>query len=173
LFIRFLKKGWLQFSVYQLRQQIQTHHAAGDGTTSVFSSILLPNPSTKPIQPGSKREYFNSVYPGQLRGKAGHMLADEDKTDQLRAIALLAGGLRRLPPTAPRMPNQSDFALGGKGSRADSFLPKDNLLKRGDILLFCSGWLPASRYWGPYVVGETAAPIWESTDIRMAVVSQP
>jgi hypothetical protein len=71
-------------------------------------------------------------------------------------------------------PAHWDFAPG-EGSRQGLILslPNGNLkLKQGDILVaFAQD--GSRRYWGPYVVGETAAPIWNSKVSEWQLILQP
>jgi len=87
-----------------------------------------------------------------------------NQTDQPVRLALLAR--QSETASAPRQttygnPAHWDFAPGeGSANGLILSLPDGNLkLKTGDILVaFAQD--GSRRYWGPYVVGETADPIW-------------
>ena len=72
------------------------------------------------------------------------------------------------------LPAHWDFAPGEGGSRGLVLaLPDGNLkLNRGDVLVaFAQD--GSSRYWGPYVVGETGAPLWNSQRSEWQLILQP
>ena len=71
-------------------------------------------------------------------------------------------------------PAHWDFAPGEGGSRGLVLaLPDGNLkLNRGDVLVaFAQD--GSSRYWGPYVVGETGTPLWNSQRSEWLLILQP
>ena len=86
-----------------------------------------------------------------------------NQTDQPVRLALLArrsGSSSSAQPTYGN-PAHWDFAPGeGSGKGLLLSLPDGNLkLKKGDILVaFAQD--GSGSYWGPYVVGETALPVW-------------
>lgn len=72
------------------------------------------------------------------------------------------------------VPAHWDFAPGEGGSRGLVLaLPDGNLkLNRGDVLVaFAQD--GSSRYWGPYVVGETGTPLWNSQRSEWLLILQP
>ena len=72
------------------------------------------------------------------------------------------------------VPAHWDFAPGEGGSRGLVLaLPDGNLkLNRGDVLVaFAQD--GSSRYWGPYVVGETGTPLWNSQRSEWQLILQP
>lgn len=83
-----------------------------------------------------------------------------NQTDQPVRVALLA---KRSPTAYREEPAHWDFApQEGSTQGLLLSLPEGNLkLNRGDVLV---GWAQdgSGRYWGPYVVGETAVPIWNN-----------
>lgn len=95
-----------------------------------------------------------------------------NQSDQPVRVALLA---RKPSTNSPYTePAHWDFAPG-EGSRQGLILslPNGNLkLKKGDILVaFAQD--GSRRYWGPYVVGETAAPIWNSKVSEWQLILEP
>ena len=71
-------------------------------------------------------------------------------------------------------PAHWDFAPGEGGNRGLVLgLPNGNLkLNRGDVLVaFAQD--GSSRYWGPYVVGETGAPLWNQQRSEWQLILQP
>ncbi|GET43871.1 hypothetical protein [Microseira wollei] len=72
------------------------------------------------------------------------------------------------------VPAHWDFAPAEGGSRGLVLaLPDGNLkLNRGDVLVaFAQD--GSSRYWGPYVVGETGAPVWNNQRSEWQLILQP
>jgi hypothetical protein len=71
-------------------------------------------------------------------------------------------------------PAHWDFAPGEGGNRGLVLaLPNGNLkLNRGDVVVaFAQD--GSSRYWGPYVVGETGAPLWNGQRSEWQLILQP
>ena len=72
------------------------------------------------------------------------------------------------------VPAHWDFAPGEGGSRGLVLaLPNGNLkLNRGDVVVaFAQD--GSSRYWGPYVVGETGVPLWNNQRFEWQLILQP
>ncbi|MUL39217.1 hypothetical protein BWI75_23690 [Gloeocapsopsis sp. AAB1 = 1H9] len=83
-----------------------------------------------------------------------------NQTDQPVRVALLA---KRSPNTYTQAPAHWDFApLEGNEEGLILSLPEGSLtLNKGDIVVaFAQD--GSGRYWGPYVVGETPTPVWNS-----------
>ena len=84
-----------------------------------------------------------------------------NQTDQPIRLALLAQQATTSAGATYGNPAHWDFAPAeGSGNGLLLSLPDSNLkLKKGDILVaFAQD--GSGRYWGPYVVGETALPVW-------------
>lgn len=82
-----------------------------------------------------------------------------NQTDQPVRVALLA----RRPNTYNEVPAHWDFApQEGSEEGLILSLPEGNLsLNRGDIIVaFAQD--GSGRYWGPYVIGETPTPVWNT-----------
>ena len=79
-----------------------------------------------------------------------------------------------MPPLTPPQPTHWDFAPQ-EGSQTGLLLslPQDDLrLRNGDVLVAFA--LDGSRrYWGPYVVGETAAPTQRTPSSEWTLVLEP
>ncbi len=132
---------------------------------------LFSTPISKPTQQAKKNtppEYNRTstsvtTVTGALRMS--------NQSDQPVRVVLLAKPRANSPYDEPA---HWDFAPG-EGSRQGLILslPNGNLkLKQGDILVaFAQD--GSRRYWGPYVVGETAAPIWNSKVSEWQLILQP
>lgn len=95
-----------------------------------------------------------------------------NQTDQPVRLALLA---RRIPNKTSHqeynIPAHWDFAPKEGGDQGLTLsLPEGNLkLQKGDILVaFAQD--GSRRYWGPYVVGETPLPLWDSKKQEWSLV---
>lgn len=112
---------------------------------------LVTTPATPPTT-------FTPAQTPAARTPGGLRMSNQ--TDQPIRIALLA---KNSPTTYREEPAHWDFApQEGSAQGLILSLPKGNLkLNKGDILV---GWAQdgSGRYWGPYVVGETAAPVWNN-----------
>ncbi|PPS44261.1 hypothetical protein [Chroococcidiopsis sp. TS-821] len=109
-------------------------------TTSTEEQATAPTPNLTETSPGALRM--------------------SNQTDQPVRVALLA---KRSPNAYREAPAHWDFAPyeGSSGGLILS-LPEGNLtLTKGDIIVaFAQD--GSGRYWGPYVVGETPTPVWNS-----------
>lgn len=125
--------------------------------SAMASTVSTVSPtSTKPLF-----KYHQSL---PVKGAGQGTLRMSNQTDQPVRLALLA---RRSPVKSTsgqanyNLPAHWDFAPG-EGSEKGLLLslPNGNLkLEKGDILVaFAQD--GSRRYWGPYVVGETSAPVW-------------
>ncbi|WP_228054539.1 hypothetical protein [Gloeocapsopsis crepidinum] len=115
-----------------------TRSPAPTPTTPVQDAVPTPNPA--------------AISSGALRMS--------NQTDQPVRIALLA---KRSSNTYSEAPAHWDFApLEGSTEGLILSLPEGNLtLNKGDIVVaFAQD--GSGRYWGPYVVGETPTPVWNS-----------
>ena len=115
---------------------------------------LAANPKTSPSDP-----------------KAIGSLRVSNRTEHPVRVALL---LRKSTQKSYAKPAHWDFAPGeGGGKGLLLSLPEGKLqLKPGDILVVFAQ--DGSRlYWGPYVVGETAAPVWNKRVTEWQLILQP
>ncbi len=130
------------------------------------SGKLFSTPAPKPTQQEKQNTPpVPNLESTSVAGGTG-ALRMSNQTEQPVRVALLA---RDSAPTSAdgqpnyREPAHWDFAPG-EGSRQGLVLslPDGNLkLKKGDILVaFAQD--GSHRYWGPYVVGETTVPVWNS-----------
>ncbi|WP_218596692.1 hypothetical protein [Chroogloeocystis siderophila] len=101
-----------------------------------------------------------SAAPTPMAGTTPGSLRMSNQTDQPVRVALLA---KRSPNAYSENPAHWDFTPyeGSTGGLILS-LPEGNLtLNKGDIIVaFAQD--GSGRYWGPYVVGETPTPVWNS-----------
>ncbi|MDP5015776.1 MAG: hypothetical protein NWQ43_00410 [Dolichospermum sp.] len=109
--------------------------------------------------------------------KAAGLLRMSNKTTQPVRLALLARQSSQKSATANKttsdIPAHWDFAPEEGSERGLVLsLPQANLrLKKGDILVaFAQD--GSRRYWGPYVVGETSSPQWNSQTQEWQLVLQ-
>ena len=132
---------------------------------------LFSTPVPKPTQQVKQNTPLESNRTSS-RGAIGiGGLRMSNQSDQPVRVALLAKPGTNLPYSEPA---HWDFAPG-EGSRQGLILslPNGNLkLKKGDILVaFAQD--GSRRYWGPYVVGETTSPIWNSEVSEWQLILQP
>lgn len=128
-------------------------------------SPAIPTPAAQPTTSVKQNTpvVSNAKPNGIIAGQGA--LRVSNQTEQPLRVVLLA------PQSAVNASNSKQSAYGkpvhwdfapGEGSRQGLILslPDGNLqLKKGDILVvFAQD--GSRRYWGPYVVGETAAPVW-------------
>lgn len=136
-----------------------------------------PMPVSKPSAPVEQdTPPVSSPAPVGQRTTRG-ALRISNKTDQPVRVALLAqSSASKAVDGQPNYgkPAHWDFAPG-EGSRQGLILslPEGNLkLNKGDILVaFAQD--GSGRYWGPYVVGETASPVWNRQTSEWELFLQP
>lgn len=143
-------------------------------TSSLPEKVPQPLFSTPALKPTPQRKQNTPLGSNRnlARGAAGiGALRISNQTDQPVRVALLAQSSSN---SVYAEPAHWDFAPG-EGSREGLILslPDGNLkLKKGDILVaFAQD--GSRRYWGPYVVGETTAPIWNSKASEWQLILQP
>lgn len=130
------------------------------------SGKLFSTPAPKPTQQVTPP--VSNPEPARVAADVG-TLRVSNQADQPVRVALLA---RDAATSADghnyQEPAHWDFAPGeGSSQGLILSLPDRNLkLKKGDILVaFAQD--GSRRYWGPYVVGETSIPIWNSTEWQL------
>ena len=117
----------------------------------------FPAPTTKPTEPVKQLPVSS---PEPMVSPQG-ALRLSNQTNQPIRVALLAQQATTSTGATYGNPAHWDFAPAeGSGNGLLLSLPDSNLkLKKGDILVaFAQD--GSGRYWGPYVVGETALPVW-------------
>jgi len=136
-----------------------------------------PTPVSKPSTPVEQdTPPVSSSAPVGKRTARG-ALRISNKTDQPVRVALLAqSSASKAVDGQPNYgkPAHCDFAPGeGSGKGLILSLPEGNLkLNKGDILVaFAQD--GSGRYWGPFVVGETASPIWNRQTSEWELILQP
>lgn len=129
---------------------------------------LFSTPVSKPKQPKQNTPLDNPTSTSVTTGTGALRISNQ--TDQPVRVALLT---KPSTNSTYAEPAHWDFAPG-EGSRQGLILslPNGNLkLKQGDILVgFAQD--GSRRYWGPYVVGETASPIWNSKASEWQLILQ-
>jgi hypothetical protein len=148
------------------------------GTATTVSSLVtapthqveLSNSKTTPILAYRQKSASNVKYQGTLRMS--------NQTDQPVRLALLArqsvGKGSAAEKTNYDIPAHWDFApQEGSDKGLMLSLPNGNLkLEKGDILVaFAQD--GSRRYWGPYVIGETPLPSWNSQKQEWILVLAP
>lgn len=129
------------------------------------SSQIFSTPAPKLTQQVKQKTPLSNPEPSAVAAGIG-TLRVSNQTDQPMRVALLARG-----STPTLIDGQSNYGkpahwdfAPGEGSQQGLILslPDANLkLKKGDILVaFAQD--GSRRYWGPYVVGETPTPVWNS-----------
>lgn len=171
---------WLQFNV-----SIETINSEAPSLPPVQPQ---PKPSSQPLstipaqptlapklaEPVKQDTRQVSISKTAGRGTLLGALRLSNQTDQPVRVALMARQVSSTGQPAYNDPAHWDFAPG-EGSRQGLLLslPESNLkLKEGDILVaFAQD--GSRRYWGPYVVGETAAPTWNRQTSEWQMILQP
>jgi hypothetical protein len=153
--------------------KLETSHIADETGTTV--SMLVNPPThpadkTTPILANRQKSASTTKYQGTLR--------ISNQTDQPVRLALLArqsvGKGSAGEKTNHDIPAHWDFApQEGSNKGLMLSLPNGNLkLEKGDILVaFAQD--GSRRYWGPYVVGETPLPTWNSQNQEWILVLAP
>jgi hypothetical protein len=176
--------GWLQFSVtieptrpdtalLPEKPELQPQSTSGAASAAISSSSA----STTRVQPrqSGKQDLAQSIpqsppMPGALRVS--------NQTDQPLRVALLARQSEANSSAASKPkygePVHWDFAPEeGSSQGLVLSLPDGNLkLHKGDIVVaFAQD--GSRRYWGPFVVAETDAPIWNRKTSEWQLILQP
>ncbi len=163
---------WLRFSLSIESAPLETSSLPSTAppklrTSSVVTASSIPTSVAKP-KPTElvQQETSPGANPTQadLASRQG-ALRVSNQTSQPVRLALLARRSLAAASGQPTYGNPAhwDFAPEeGSGKGLLLGLPDGNLkLKPGDILVaFAQD--GSRRYWGPYVVGETALPVWNS-----------
>jgi hypothetical protein len=137
-------------------------------TPAVTNSIVPKENQTNSILAARQSLADSAKLPGRLRMS--------NQTNQPVRLALLARqtGNKSLTGTEAEIPAHWDFdPQEGSTKGLILSLPIGNLkLEKGDILVaFAQD--GSRRYWGPYVVGETSQPTWNSpTQEWLLVISE-
>ncbi|WP_071189309.1 hypothetical protein [Trichormus sp. NMC-1] len=139
--------------------EVISAHAA-NGTTSPSKQLEKPSPENSPHVLSSQLESAN-------KSKSLGSLRMSNQTNQPVRLALLArqSAVKNSSQSKTKynIPAHWDFAPQ-EGSQKGLILslPQGNLkLEQGDILVaFAQD--GSRRYWGPYVIGETSSPKWNS-----------
>ena len=168
---------WLRFSV-----SIELIKPDSSLPSAMPSAEPLPTLPSAPTRASKQSEPLaqaplseSSPEPGRVAASQGAFRMS-NQTDQPVRVALLA----RHPGTSAggqstySNPVHWDFAPGeGSAKGLILSLPESNLkLKKGDILVaFAQD--GSRRYWGPYVVGETASPVWKRQTAEWQLILQP
>jgi hypothetical protein len=146
--------------------------ASSEKTSSEnFTTSELPNPVNTPANQAKSltevKKNLQLVYSASLVDKGGDKgsLRMSNQTSQPVRLLLLArrSHVKGSAATSEGAPAHWDFApQEGSQKGLVLSLPQVNLkVEKGDILVaFAQD--GSQRYWGPYVVGETQVPVWDS-----------
>jgi len=143
-------------------------------STNVSTSVAIP---TNPVENSTVQDTpllaYSQDSSGNAKGGEGKLRMSNQTTQPVR-LALLErqSGAKGSPPQSQHdIPAHWDFAPQ-EGSEKGLLLslPNGNLkLEKGDILVaFAQD--GSRRYWGPYVVGETSLPRWNSQNREWQLV---
>lgn len=143
---------------------------AGASVPAGLSSSTVPTPKAKPLQ-SVKQEALTEMKtqsPVETAAAPG-ALRVSNQTDRPLRVALLTKEAANSSASKPNYeePVHWDFAPGeGSSQGLILSLPQGDLkLKKGDIVVaFAQD--GSCRYWGPYIVGETAAPVWDQKHLN-------
>lgn len=177
--------GWLQFTISIEPIEPKTpslpekmvpptpRSQSGEPLSTIPSHSTPESKPTESVEKGTAP--VSSPEPAGMAGGQG-ALRMSNQTDQPVRVALLvrqSGATSAGQPTYGN-PAHWDFAPGeGSAKGLILSLPEGNLkLKKGDILVaFAQD--GSRRYWGPYVMGETAAPVWNRQAAEWQLILQP
>jgi len=149
-----------------------SHVEVISASTSNVTSVT-PNPISQKDVSHAIAEKFTVADPKKLQGS----LRVSNQTNEPLRLALLAR--QSAAKNAALHPNYDvpahwDFApQEGSLKGLILSLPQGNLkLDKGDILVaFAQD--GSRRYWGPYVVGETSSPVWNTKSQEWQLVLEP
>ncbi|MBW4663653.1 MAG: hypothetical protein KME01_05525 [Chroococcus sp. CMT-3BRIN-NPC107] len=124
---------------------------------------VVPRPISSATPKGNQQ---TSAPATKMAGVPGALILS-NQTDLPVRVALLARGKKAVEPA------HWDFApLEGSTEGLVLSLPEGNFkLEKGDVLVaFAQD--GSGQYWGPYVVGESDAPIWDAKLLRWNLTLQ-
>ncbi len=137
------------------------------------SGELFSTPPAKP-KPANAPTASNSQPTGSVAAGIGGLRISNQTNQPVRVALLAQTGSNKADARNYGDAVHWDFAPG-EGSRQGLILslPNGNLkLKKGDIIVaFAQD--GSRRYWGPYVVGETTAPVWDRKTSQWQLIIQP
>lgn len=136
----------------------------------------LPNPTPAPSLTTAPESAIAPPKNSQPSVAKAGTLRVSNQSDHPIRVALLSkqSAAKSSNPSRYGKPAHWDFAPGEGGTKGLLLsLPDGNLkLDLGDILVaFAQD--GSRRYWGPYVVGETALPIWNREASEWQLILQP
>lgn len=183
-FVGLLLVVWLRFSVSieltepetsSLPEPVPTPPQSLSGAP-FSTNPSVPTPVTKQTEPVAQSiPPVTSPEPARVAGGQG-ALRISNQTDQPLRVALLARRSAAASAGQPTYGNPAHWDFAPEEGSAKGLilsLPEGNLkLKKGDILVaFTQD--GSRRYWGPYVVGETASPVWNRQTAEWHLILQP
>lgn len=183
LFLVGLLLVWLRFSVsIELIKPDSSLPKAMPPMSQSPSAEPLPTLASAPTRASKQSEPLAQAPLPESSPELGRVAASQgafrmsNQTDQPVRVALLARhtGTEAGGQSTDGNPVHWDFAPGeGSTKGLILSLPESNLkLKKGDILVaFAQD--GSRRYWGPYVVGETASPVWNRQAVEWQLILQP
>ena len=155
--------------------ELNAVRAAGSAERSPVASPSPPlaTPTSPTVSPSTPTS------PGKLDASSTQNLRISNQTEYPVRVALLPqkpGTAKAIAasPNRYQQPVHWDFAPGeGKTKGLKLSLPDGTLqLQTGDVLMaFAQD--GSRRYWGPYVVGQTSLPTWNSTTQEWLLNLQP
>ena len=137
-------------------------------TVNSADAINLDNTPSESVESSSQKNHSTVVayrFDSDSKTKTAGSLRMSNKTTQPVRLALLArqSSQKSVNKNKSGIPAHWDFAPEEGSERGLVLsLPQGNLkLEKGDILVaFAQD--GSRRYWGPYIVGETSSPQWDS-----------
>jgi hypothetical protein len=173
---------WFNFNIQVEPVAPESPSPTVDNSTPAVSPTTESSPSASPLQPSPT--VSASPQSDNLAGKtrAGTLRVGNKTDHPLRVVLLPQRNQNSSPSSAqPQSNDQSpysepvhwDFAPEeGSGRGLILSLPDNNLrLQEGDILIaFAQD--GSQRYWGPFVVGKTPRPVWNTTDKEWLLMVQ-
>lgn len=139
-------------------------------TPPATTKKLVPGLSVTPTLPTPEVLTQKQKDPMQVSARQGNLRVSNPTNHPVR-VALLT---RQIAQKTYGEPTHWDFSpMEGSTQGLKVSLPQGDLrLKKGDILVAFAQ--DGSRlYWGPYVVGETPAPSWNTQETEWQLILQP
>lgn len=178
LVLGFILNRWqISISVEQPEPETSPVSSSADvaSTALTTSSSTKPTPVPTLIQTPENDKPSASNPPAKVVKAPPGALRLSNQTNYPVRIAFLA---RRVGAKSTKLPVNGkpahwDFAPGEGGSKGLVLsLPEGFVkLEKGDILVaFAQD--GSGRYWGPYIVGETASPVWNDSSSEWHLILQ-
>lgn len=143
---------------------------AADRPTPASSPQLVPTPASQLAPPSATKQSVGKPSTSKTAIRQGVLRIGNPTSYPVR-VALLS---KKAGESTYELPAHWDFSPeeGGVQGLLVSLPDRTLKLKQGDVLVaFAQD--GSGRYWGPYVVGETALPTWNAKAVEWQLILQP